>query len=152
MPSKNARTTKPVKVKKEGGDETKVEKKKPRAKAGSRANRQITEWQNGKKCPIAYAAFKRCVQKMVQDWREHQMARGVEDVPNFKLSKDMLKALRDRVVDATVDDCRRARVLTVHGKRETTYVKDWNLALALKDNHEFRPSMVYSAPPGTPAQ
>lgn len=148
MPSKNAR---PVKVKKEGTDDTGVAKK-PRAKAGSRANRQIAEWQNGKKCPIAYAAFKRCVQKMVQDWRAHQIARGAEDVPEFRLSKVMVKALRDKVVDATVDDCRRARVLTVHGKRQTTYVKDWLLAVALKDSREFRPDLTYAAPPGTPAQ
>ena len=144
------RKTVPVKQEDSAVAEQKVkkERKKSRAKPGTNVNKDVKKLQNPQKHPIPYAAFRRYIKAIVNDAAEHMKLNGVTDLPeNIKLSKNMIKSLRDMVEESGVDDFRRALALTFHGKRVTTYAKDYELAVRMKNTRTF--SLL---PPGTPMQ
>lgn len=145
------RKTAPVKQEDSAIAEQKVkkERKKSRAKPGTNVKKDMKKLQNPQKHPISYAAFRRYIKAIVNDVVEHMRLNGITDVPeDIKLSKNMIKSLRDRVEESGVDDFRRSLALTLHAKRVTTYAKDYLLATRMKDSRTFALPGSELPPPG----
>lgn len=121
----------PIKTE-EGVDEQKVTKKKRRAKSGARANKQVNDWQKGKKFAISEAAWNRYLRLVIADSLEHIKLEGdydEADLPDkIKLSKNGALNLRGQVEAKLCDIFRRGNHIRAHTKRKTLFGSDLILA------------------------